>query len=80
MKVSSPIGDLPLQMNRMRLTRRGLVVDASMGAWPARIEVSPKDAPELARFLAAPLLVAASGAVVLTAIYSRRSTHNEGGR
>ena len=67
MKVTSPIGDLPLRVDRLRPTRSGLTVEASMGAWPARIEINARDIPELVRLLVWPTTVATVLAVCVAA-------------
>jgi hypothetical protein len=55
MKVTSPIGDLPLELDRLTGGRGGLVVEASMGAWPARIELDARDVPQILRVVRLPL-------------------------
>ena len=62
MRVSSPIGDLPFQVEAVRLEGRELVVEGRLGAWESRIHVGPEDVPMLARALRVPLAaVAAAG-------------------
>ena len=62
MRVSSPIGDLPFQVEAVRLEGRELVVEGRLGAWESRIHVGPEDVPMLARTLRVPLAaVAAAG-------------------
>jgi hypothetical protein len=58
MKVSSPIGDFPFEARRLTLAGRVLVVEGSMGAWPARIEIASNDIPRLLRLIPAPVLAA----------------------
>jgi hypothetical protein len=69
MKVTSPIGDLPLRVDRLRPTRTGLTVEASMGAWPARIEINVRDIPGLIRLLVGPVSV---GMVLVACVAARR--------
>jgi hypothetical protein len=71
MKVTSPIGDLPLHVDRLRPTRTGLTVEASMGAWPARIDIDVRDIPQLVRVLVGPVSV---GAVLLACVVVRRAS------
>jgi hypothetical protein len=59
MKVTSPIGDLPLELDHIRAGRGGLVVEASMGAWPARIELDARDIPQILRVVRLPLTACA---------------------
>ena len=75
MKVTSPIGDLPLRLDRLRATREGLMVEASMGAWPARIEINARDIPQIARLLVGPLSV---GMVLATCLAVRRAPGRRG--
>jgi hypothetical protein len=61
-RVSSPIGDLPFEVEAVRLEGRGLVVEGRLGAWESRIHVGPEDVPMLARALRVPIAaVAAAG-------------------
>jgi hypothetical protein len=61
-RVSSPIGDLPFEVEAVRLEGRELVVEGRLGAWESRIHVGPEDVPMLARALRVPLAaVAAAG-------------------
>ena len=71
MNVSSPVGDFPYRPERLALERGRLVVHGRMGAWPARVEVGPRDALELARLARTPLALAGV-AVALLAVRSRR--------
>ena len=43
MKIQSPVGNFPFDIKRIRFHRRGLVVNASMGAWPATLDASYGD-------------------------------------
>jgi hypothetical protein len=76
MKVTSPIGDLPLHVDRLRPNRTGVTVEASMGAWPARIEIDARDIPQLVRLLVGPVTVgivlAACIAAVRASLHSRK--------
>lgn len=51
MRVSSPVGDFPFEARRLRVERDGVVVEGSMGAWPATIRVTPADAPMLLKLV-----------------------------
>lgn len=68
MKVSSPIGELPFEPKRMRLRRSYLEIEGVMGAWPARVEISPADLPALLRILRVPLIVAAAAILVIAIV------------
>jgi hypothetical protein len=57
MKVSSPVGDFPFEVRAVTLEGRTLIVQGSMGAWPARVEVGPDDIPRLLRLIPTPVLV-----------------------
>ena len=61
MKVSSPIGELPFEPRAIRLHSNGIQVDGVMGAWPARVTITTKDLPALARVAARPAIVGAVG-------------------
>ena len=37
MKVSSPIGELPIRVAQVPVTNRGMTIEGVMGAWPARV-------------------------------------------
>ena len=69
MKVTSPIGEMPFTADRARLTRHGVIIEGSMGAWPAKVTVSAADTPQLLRVALVPLLIlAVVMAAVITAI------------
>jgi hypothetical protein len=72
MRVSSPIGDLPFEAQRLRLSRRGLRIEGAMGAWPAHVHVEPSDLPALARLLPWRSLAVALAAGLFLARGSRR--------
>ena len=59
MRVSSPIGDLPFEVEAVRLEGRELVVEGRLGAWESRIHVGPEDVPMLARALRVPIAAVA---------------------
>lgn len=58
MRVSSPVGDFPFEPSSLRIESGALVVDGSMGAWPATVRVDPADVPNLLRLVPNPLLAA----------------------
>jgi hypothetical protein len=64
MKVSSPVGDFPFEVKRLRVRSGGLHLEGSMGAWPARVVIGPTDVPALIRIAGAPLAVAIAATVV----------------
>lgn len=62
MRVTSPIGDLPFEVEAVRIEGRALVVDGRLGAWKSRIHIDAADVPMLVRALRVPLTaVAAAG-------------------
>ena len=63
MRVSSPIGDLPFEVEAVRLEGRELVVEGRLGAWESRIHVGPEDVPMLARALRVPIAALAVAGV-----------------
>jgi hypothetical protein len=69
MKVSSPVGDFPFQVTRLRVRSDGLHLEGSMGAWPSRVVIGPSDLPALARVLAPPLAAAVAGIAVSRSLY-----------
>lgn len=73
MKVSSPIGDLPFRLDRIRPSRDGVELTGRMGAWPAHVTVQARDALDMAR-AAAPLLapLTALTALVVARRWRRR--------
>jgi hypothetical protein len=83
-KVSSPIGELPFEPRRLRLSRHGLDIDGAMGAWPAHVHVDASDLPALGRllplralsFAAAGLLVACAGRRRLNPTTPRRRSRH----
>jgi hypothetical protein len=65
MRVSSPVGDLPFKARRLRWRGGCVVIEGEMGAWPAKISVSPADVPDLVVLLRYPLLALAMLLLVL---------------
>ncbi len=51
MKVSSPVGDFPFVARSLTVEHGTLVVEGSMGAWPARVQVAREDVPALVRLV-----------------------------
>jgi hypothetical protein len=70
-KVTSPIGELPFTVRRVRTGGEGLVVEGELGAWRSEIEIGAGDVPMLARALRGPLIALGVG-VVLVALTRRR--------
>jgi hypothetical protein len=62
-RVSSPSGDLPFEVEAVRLEGRELVVEGRLGAWESRIHVGPEDVPMLARALRVPIAAVAAAGV-----------------
>lgn len=60
MKVSSPVGDYPFVINKVRFRRGRLVVEGSLGMWETTMEVEPGDWLELARRAALPAALTAA--------------------
>jgi hypothetical protein len=56
-KVSSPIGELPFELRKMSVRSDGIKIEGMMGAWPARVQIEPRDLPALVRLLAKPAAV-----------------------
>jgi hypothetical protein len=57
MKVSSPIGELPFELRKMTVRSDGIKIEGMMGAWPARVQIEPRDLPALVRLAAKPAAV-----------------------
>ena len=57
MKVSSPIGELPFELRKLTVRSDGIKIEGMMGAWPARVQIEPRDLPVLVRLLAKPAAV-----------------------
>jgi hypothetical protein len=74
-KVSSPIGELPFEPRRLRVSRQGLDIDGAMGAWPAHVHVDASDLPALARLLPLRALTFAVAGGLLLAVGGRRACY-----
>jgi hypothetical protein len=48
-KVNSPVGNFPFEPERIRLEGGHLLLEGTMGAWPAKVEIEPRDVLALAR-------------------------------
>ena len=72
MIVTSPVGDFPYHPERLALERGRLVLHGRMGAWPASVELGPRDALELARLARTPLALGVLTAALLAAHRRRR--------
>jgi hypothetical protein len=70
MKVTSPIGEFPFETKRVTIKNGKIVIEGSMGAWPATVDVERKDLLILARLIPWPVLAAA--AVALAGMLTRR--------
>lgn len=70
MKVSSPVGEFPFEAKRLRVERGRMVMEGSMGAWPAKVEIEPKDLLMMARLI--PWPVFAGAAVALAGLLARQ--------
>ena len=76
MKVTSPIGELPFEPHRITVSRAGIDVEGSMGAWPTHVHIDPSDLPALARLL--PLrALGLTVAGVLAVLAVRRRSHTD---
>jgi hypothetical protein len=67
LKVSSPVGEFPFELRKLSLNGRRLRIDGAMGAWPAHVEIEPKDLKSLVRVLPAPAIVAGGALAALVA-------------
>jgi hypothetical protein len=74
MRVSSPIGDLPFAAERVRVSRDGVDIEGTMGAWPAHVHIDAADLPALARLLPLRALSLVLAAGLLAALTRRRRT------
>jgi hypothetical protein len=74
MKVSSPIGELPFDPQKVRISDGGVRVEGVMGAWPAQVTITASDLPSLLR-LALPALYAAGGTALVLALARRARSH-----
>ncbi|HKV66821.1 MAG TPA: hypothetical protein VJN72_01945, partial [Gaiellales bacterium] len=70
-RVTSPIGDLPFEVDTVRIEGRQLVVEGRLGAWQSRIHVEAADVPMLARALRVPLVAAATAGLAVYAVRRR---------
>jgi hypothetical protein len=70
--VSSPIGDLPFEVTRVRREGRELVVEGLLGTWRSQIHVGAGDLPMLARALRGPIAAAAAAALAVRLARGRR--------
>ena len=72
MKVSSPVGEFPFELERLRRQGTHLSLEGRMGAWPARVEVSAEDGVRLIRVAGATVLVPLLGAILIGGGIRRR--------
>lgn len=72
MKVSSPVGDFPFEVKRLRVRSGGVHLEGSMGAWPSRVVIGVGDVPSLLRAGATPI-VAGVAAIALSRSLVRRA-------
>ena len=70
MKVSSPIGELPFKLRKLTVRSDGIKIEGAMGAWPAHVQIEPRDLPALARLLAKPAAVTAAATVIIAGLAS----------
>jgi hypothetical protein len=82
MRVSSPIGDLPFEPSALHVTQGRLQLEGSIGAWPARVEIEPRDITTVARLIPRPVLgCAIAVSLGWTAVHlSRRARRSTRGR
>ena len=59
MKVRSPVGEFPFETKRIRIRAGRIVLEGSMGAWPATVEIEPADLPRLVGVIPRPWLITA---------------------
>lgn len=71
MKVSSPVGEFPFEVKRLSIRRGRLVLEGSMGAWPARVEMEPADLLHMARLV--PLRAIVVAGIALLGLIGRSS-------
>jgi hypothetical protein len=71
MKVSSPVGEFPFEPTSLTVEKGALVLKGSMGAWPARVEMEPRD---LLTFVRLTPWAIVSGALLTFLVLSRRGT------
>ena len=76
MKVSSPVGDFPFEARRLLVRDGRIVLEGAMGAWPARVEMEPKDIVALARLGPWPAFAVAG--IALASLVGRRQRPSRG--
>ena len=75
MKVSSPVGDFPFEPVRLKVGPGHLTLEGQVGAWPARVELEPRDLMSLARVAGLRSVLPALAAVALVTVLRRRGHH-----
>ncbi|MEI6363447.1 MAG: hypothetical protein WCP95_15090 [Actinomycetes bacterium] len=75
MRVSSPIGELPFEPVSLHYRNKTLVMEGSMGAWPARVVIEPADIPSVLRLVAKPAAIAAGVAAAASVLVLIRRNH-----
>jgi hypothetical protein len=78
MRVSSPIGDLPFEPRSLHIRHGGVEIEGVMGAWPARVQLTPADTAALLRLLAKPAALAAALFMIVAVAVAPRLTHRSG--
>jgi hypothetical protein len=77
MKVSSPVGDFPFEPVRLTVGSRHLTLEGQVGAWPAKVELEPRDLVSLGRVAGLRFALPAIAALaVMTGL--RRRSHRAG--
>jgi hypothetical protein len=77
MKVSSPVGDFPFEPVRLTVGSGHLTLEGQVGAWPARVELEPRDLVSLGKVAGLRLALPAIAAIaVMTGL--RRRIHRVG--
>ena len=77
MKVSSPVGDFPFEPVRLTVGSGHLTLEGQVGAWPARVELEPRDLVSLGRVAGLRFALPAFAALaVMTGL--RRRSHRVG--
>lgn len=64
MIVSSPIGEFPYRIRQLRVHKRHVLLEGTMGTWPATIELEWRDLASAAGLLALPAVLVALTASV----------------
>jgi hypothetical protein len=75
MKVSSPVGDFPFEPQRLKLGSGHLTLEGQVGAWPARVEMEPRDLVTLARAAGLIVVIPVLAAAAVVAGMRRRDRH-----